>query len=99
EETYRLLARLRTEDPRCTEAGEHCVLVWIGLYRPSADELDSLAEQFGLHELAVEDIRQAEQRPKLDRYGSTLFTVLRPAVYQDATETVDFGEIHIVTGP
>ena len=31
EETYRLLARLRTEDPRCTEAGEHCVLVWIGL--------------------------------------------------------------------
>ena len=35
----RLLARLRTEDPRCTEAGEHCVLVWIGLYRPSADEL------------------------------------------------------------
>ena len=99
EETYRLLARLRAEDPRCTEAGEHCVLVWIGLYRPSADELDSLAEQFGLHELAVEDIRQAEQRPKLDRYGSTLFTVLRPAVYQDATETVDFGEIHIVTGP
>lgn len=99
EETYRLLARLRAEDPRCTEAGEHCVLVWIGLYRPSEDELDSLAEQFGLHELAVEDILQAEQRPKLDRYGATLFTVLRPAVYQDATETVDFGEIHIVTGP
>lgn len=99
EETYRLLARLRSEDPRCAESGEHCVLAWIGLHRPSEEELGSLAAQFGLHELAVEDIRQAEQRPKLERYGTTLFTVLRPAVYQDATETVDFGEIHIVTGP
>lgn len=99
EETYRLLARLRAEDPRCTEPGGHCVLAWIGLHSPSEEELDSLARHFGLHELAMEDVRQAEQRPKLDRYGRTLFTVLRPAVYQDATETVDFGEIHIFTGP
>lgn len=99
EETYRLLARLQAEDPRCTEPGEHCVLAWIGLHQPSDDELDSLGEHFGLHELAMEDVRQAEQRPKLDRYGTTLFTVLRPAAYQDATETVDFGEIHIFTGP
>jgi magnesium transporter len=98
EETYRLLDRLLAEDPRCAEPGEHRVLVWIGLHRPSDQELDSVARHFDLHSLAVEDIRQAEQRPKLDRYGQTLFTVLRPAVYQDETETVDFGEIHIFTG-
>lgn len=99
EETYCLLDRLQAEDPRCNDPGEHRVLAWIGLDRPSEEELDSLARHFGLHHLAMEDVRQAEQRPKLDRYGATLFTVLRPAVYQDATETVDFGEIHIFTGP
>src|SRR6202020_1601677 len=37
--------------------------------------------------------------PKLERYGTTLFTVLRPARYLDATEQVEFGELHIFTGP
>ncbi|MFI7481777.1 magnesium and cobalt transport protein CorA [Kocuria sp. M1R5S2] len=99
EETSRLLDRLRADDARCGEPGERCVLAWIGLSDPSEDELRSLGEHFGLHELAVEDIRQAGQRPKMDRYGSTVLTVLRPAVYRDATEQVDLGEIHVCTGP
>ena len=51
----------------------------IGLYRPTTQELTSLAEQFGLYELAVEDAIVAHQRPKIERYGSTLFVVLRAA--------------------
>jgi magnesium transporter len=42
---------------------------------------------------------QAHQRPKLERYGDTLFLVLRPARYIDETETVEFGEVHIFAGP
>lgn len=98
-QTFALLDRLRAEDPACGQPGERCVLAWIGLHRPTDAELEAVAGRFGLHELVVEDIRQAGQRPKLDRYGEILFTVLRPAVYLDATETVDFGEIHVVTGP
>ena len=52
-----------------------------------------------MHELAVEDAVAVHQRPKLERYGTTLFTVLRPARYLDATEEVEFGELHIFTGP
>ena len=73
-------------------------MAWIGLYRPSVDELTSLAGQFGLHELAVEDAVLAHQRPKLERYGDTLFVVLRAARYLDQVEEVEFGELHIFIG-
>ena len=73
-------------------------MAWIGLYRPSADELTSLAEQFGLHELAIEDAVLAHQRPKLERYGDTLFVVLRAARYLDSEEEVEFGELHVFIG-
>jgi magnesium transporter len=58
-----------------------------------------VAREFDLHELAVEDAVHAHQRAKLERYGATLFCVLRPARYVDATETVEFGEVHIFAGP
>ncbi|HZD01675.1 MAG TPA: magnesium and cobalt transport protein CorA [Actinomycetes bacterium] len=73
-------------------------MAWIGLYRPAESQLESLAEEFGLHELAVEDAIVAHQRPKLERYGEILFVVLRAARYLDATEEVDFGELHIFVG-
>src|SRR5699024_3172208 len=50
-------------------------VAWIGLYRPDDHELGSLADEFDLHELAVEDAIVAHQRPKLERYDDTLFVV------------------------
>jgi magnesium transporter len=73
-------------------------IAWIGLYRPTAEELSVLATEFNLHELAIEDAVLAHQRPKIDHYGGTLFTVLRAAHYIDDTETVEFGELHIFSG-
>ncbi|MFF8863183.1 MULTISPECIES: magnesium and cobalt transport protein CorA [unclassified Streptomyces] len=86
-ETYR---ELREESPG---------MAWIGLARPTAAQLHSLAAEFGLHPLAVEDAMEAHQRPKLERYGDTLFVVLRAARYLDAPEEVDFGELHVFVGP
>jgi magnesium transporter len=74
-------------------------LAWIGLYRPDHRELASLAQEFDLHELAIEDANEAHQRPKLERYGDTLFVVLKAARYRDATEEVEFGEVHVFVGP
>ena len=73
-------------------------LAWIGLYEPAEEEFSSVAEEFGLHPLAVEDAINAHQRPKIERYGETLFTVLKPARYIDESETVEFGEIHAFVG-
>lgn len=38
------------------------------------------------------------QPSKLERYGSTLFAVLRPARYVDESEEVEFGELHVFIG-
>ncbi|WP_127794749.1 magnesium and cobalt transport protein CorA [Agromyces sp. LHK192] len=80
------------------EAEGEGAFAWIGLYRPTDDELDAVAAEFGLHPLAVEDARKGHQRAKLERYGHTLFVVLRPARYLDDVERVEFGEVHLFVG-
>ena len=73
-------------------------MLWIGLFRPTEAQFRPVAEEFGLHELAVEDAIVAHQRPKIERYGDTLFVVLRAATYIDPDEEVEFGEIHVFVG-
>jgi magnesium transporter len=90
--------------PTVAEAARHLrempgTMAWIGLFRPSEGQLLPVAEEFGLHEVAVEDAIVAHQRPKLERYGETLFVVLRAATYLDDVEEVEFGEIHVFVGP
>jgi magnesium transporter len=93
----------RAAEPRslretCEVRRERGGVAWIGIYKPTEEEFESVAEEFGLHPLAVEDAIEAHQRPKLERYGQTLFVVLRPAHYLDESETVEFGEIHVFVG-
>ncbi|QAY71770.1 magnesium/cobalt transporter CorA [Xylanimonas protaetiae] len=90
-ETFRAL--------RSRPGGQRGELAWIGLERPDPRELASLAAEFDLHALAVEDAIQAHQRPKLERYGDTLFVVLHAARYDDAAEEVEFSELHVFVGP
>jgi magnesium transporter len=73
-------------------------MAWIGMYRPDAAELRSVAEEFDLNPLAVEDALAGHQRAKLEHYGECVFLVLRPARYLDDVEKVDFGEIHAFVG-
>ncbi|MDQ3640533.1 MAG: magnesium and cobalt transport protein CorA [Actinomycetota bacterium] len=74
-------------------------VAWIGISQPSDSEFGRVAQEFGLHQLAVEDAVKAHQRPKLECYDGTLFVVLCPARYLDPTETVEFGELHVFVGP
>lgn len=67
--------------------------------RPSPEDVDELAAAWHLHPLLVEDLHHAGQRPKLERYGDTLFLVVRSAWYVDAAEDVDFAEFHILVRP
>lgn len=89
----------RTLDETYELLRERNGMAWIGLYRPDEAELHSVAAEFALHPLAVEDALKGHQRAKLERYGDTLFVVLRPAWYLDAEEEVAFGEVHLFIGP
>lgn len=70
--------------------------VWIGLHEPDEELLLQAQQQFGLHDLAIEDAHNAHQRPKIEIYGDTLFIVLRTAYMQDGH--IAFGETHFFVG-
>lgn len=72
---------------------------WLGLFEPTADELEDVRAAFGLHELAVEDAQTFHLRPKIEHYeDSGELVILRTARYDDAREEVDFGEITAFVG-
>ncbi|MBO0702989.1 MAG: hypothetical protein J2P38_08655, partial [Candidatus Dormibacteraeota bacterium] len=73
--------------------------IWIGLYDPSADELNEVTSTFQVHALAIEDLVTAHQRPKLEIYDQNLLMVLKPAVYSEDPETIELSEIKVLTGP
>jgi magnesium transporter len=73
--------------------------LWIGLHEPSEELLRQVQEEFCLHDLAIEDAHRAHQRPKLERYGNSLFIVLRTAQMQHAKGRCTLGETHIFVGP
>ena len=70
--------------------------VWVGLFDPDPSLLAKLQEEFGLHDLAVEDARNAHQRPKIEAYGDSLFIVAHTAQLVDGV--IAFGETHVFVG-
>ncbi|OIJ69041.1 magnesium and cobalt transport protein CorA [Streptomyces mangrovisoli] len=78
--------------------------VWLGLHEPTDQEFAGIAELFDLHPLAVEDAVEAHQRPKLERYGTTLFAVFKTVCYVEheeltaTSEVVNTGEIMVFVG-
>ena len=76
--------------------------VWVALFEPSMDELDEMAEEFGLHELAVDDARHGHQRPKIEEYGDSLFAVLHTVESEkgpDGSDELITGEVDLFVGP
>ncbi|WP_217207583.1 magnesium/cobalt transporter CorA [Streptomyces sp. AC550_RSS872] len=78
--------------------------VWLGLHEPTDQEFAGIAELFALHPLAVEDAVEAHQRPKLERYDQTLFSVFKTVCYVEheeltaTSEVVNTGEIMVFVG-
>src|SRR5688572_11842297 len=70
--------------------------VWVALKDPEPAELVQMQEEFGLHELAVEDATRGHQRPKIEEYGDTVFTVMH--VPQMAGSGVRVGELDLFVG-
>ena len=80
---------------RATEEGD---FVWVGMHHPSEEEIAEVADVFALHPLAVEDAVKAHQRPKLERFGDSLFLILKTLWYVDEDDAVETGEIAMFVG-
>lgn len=84
--------------------GKRGAFAWLGLHAPTHQQMKGIAEAFGLHELAVEDVVAAGQRPKLEQFGDVWFLVLRSARYvehaelTESSEVIDTGQIMVLIG-
>jgi magnesium transporter len=82
----------------------HEAFVWVGLHEPDQAHMQEVADVFGLHPLAVEDVVHAHGRPKLERYDDTLFLVLKTVNYIPhesvvlARQIVESGEVMVFVG-
>jgi magnesium transporter len=70
--------------------------VWVAVRDPGPEELTALQQEFGLHELAVEDASHGHQRPKIEEYGRSLFVVL--PVIEIKGSDLQQGEVAIFAG-
>jgi magnesium transporter len=71
---------------------------WIDLYKPTQEEFESVAQELELSPRVIEGAIKPQQRPKLVRYGDSLFVVLKTARYLDEPEKVEFSEVHVLVG-
>ena len=71
--------------------------VWVAIRDPEPSDLEIMQQEFGLHELGVEDARHGHQRPKIEEYGDSLFAVLHTIEVKDG-EFLQ-GEVDIFVGP
>ena len=88
-----------TEEETLRAYADENTAVALGYANPDIHELHALQKTFNLHELAIEDATRGHQRAKLERYGDSLFAVIRPAIYLDKEEEVRLSELHLFTGP
>jgi magnesium transporter len=67
--------------------------VWVALNDATPDELQAMQNEFGLHDLAVEDAQHGHQRPKIDEYDGSLFVVLH--LIERVGDELTVGEVAI----
>jgi len=72
--------------------------VWVALREATDEELATMQEEFGLHDLAIEDARHGNQRPKVEEYGEVVFAVMH-TVELAPTDTLAVGELAVFVGP
>ncbi len=57
-----------------------------------------IGERFGLHSLLVEDVLNTDQRPKLEEYSDTLFTVVKMLSLDEETGSIVTEQVSLVLG-
>ena len=100
----RLPGDFTPDEALATACARDDAFVWLGLHEPSEEEMTAIAHTYGLHELAVEDAVKAEQRPKLEQFGSVHFLAMRTARYvphgemTENSQVVETGQMMIFVG-
>jgi magnesium transporter len=75
-------------------------LVWVEVVSPSPEELTFLGKEFGIHEVALEDLQVGErQRPKVEQYQDQVLLVAYGALTGTGEKPTRLFEVDLVAGP
>jgi magnesium transporter len=74
----------------------HGTILWVHAHRPDDETLTRLGAEFGVHDLALEDLRKQNQRPKLDTYEEQHHLVAYEA---SPTAPNKLAELQLLVGP
>jgi magnesium transporter len=95
--------RLVEEDFSVADLSHHLAepgtAVWVELCAPDTVDLKVVAEELGLHELAVEDAVEHRQRPKLDHYGTHDFLSMYAVWLDKETGELESSELAAFVTP
>lgn len=69
---------------------------WLDIEKPDEEDYDLLEKTFKFHPLAIEDIRNQDQRPKVDEYTDYNFAVIFQSDWRD--DEVALLEHHLFVG-
>jgi magnesium transporter len=72
--------------------------VWVDIVSATDQELAQMGEEFGIHELAMEDLAHSHQRPKLEDYPDQVLMVAYGAKVNEKTGRAVLHEVDIVAG-
>ena len=78
------------------EAGN---LIWVEVISPTPAELATLGEEFGIHEVALEDLELGErQRPKVEQYQDQVLLVFFGASAGSGSRPTSLFEVDVIAG-
>ena len=73
-------------------------LLWVDVIAPSGDELDLIEEEFGFHNLAIEDASLIHERPKVDQYDDFLLIIFYAMSHDDSASGISLQQLSIFAG-
>jgi magnesium transporter len=73
-------------------------VVWADVSDPTSRDFEDLAEEFGFHQLSIEDCRNEHQRPKIEEYTGYYFIVLYEAQLSGPDDQLELRELNIFLG-
>ena len=73
-------------------------VIWADVSDPTSHDFEELAEEFGFHQLSIEDCRTEHQRPKIEEYTGYYFIVLYEAQLAGPEDRLELRELNIFLG-
>jgi magnesium transporter len=72
--------------------------IWVDIEDATKQDIDLVAKEFDIHNLSVEDVLSASQRPKLEQFDNYLFVVIYGVDFIPAENRLVAQEVHIFLG-